>query len=411
MPDAHRLGSACVMLALLTSLSPALAQDAAPKAAPEPQPPVNTSPADPPAPGEATPPAATPAPATLDMAALDSTLAKLDDPSIEEREHAMNAIRTLPGMSVRAIGQAMQKPTLSAEQRVRLSQVGQSLFLDEPRGALGVTFNVGGIDDEEGQVQIRETTPGWDSSRALRPWDVVRSIDGLRLRTYAEARAAIISHDPGDTVSLDIVRNGQPGTVRVRLGNFADLNKSGLIDPLAYEAAWRLRASRMISEATKPLVIDLAADEWSNEPTIDGPPAVERMNHPITSEPLRTQMRQIPVSDLSAAGPSRASGERNVSDLGQMGSVRSDRPSLRVLARNQGRVEVPPEIVRRMLEAAQQQRAVLKRDIAGLRQRAADPNADARTVEILRRQVAGLEEVLAGLDQQIDDQRRDAGVR
>lgn len=411
MPDAHRLGFACVTLALLTSLSSARAQDAAPKAAPDAQPPVNLGPVDPPAPGEAAAPGdvATAVPA-LDGAVLESLLVKLDDPSIAEREHAMAALRGLPGVTVRAIEQVLGKPTLSAEQRVRLLQVGRALFMSEPRAAMGVSFTQGMMEDEDGQVQVSEPTPGWDSARVLRAWDVIRSIDGLRLRTRAEARAAIISHDPGDTVSLDILRNGQPGTVRVRLGNFIDLGSRGFIDAATFEAAWRLRAARSIADGSKPLVIDVAAEEWSSEPAGDGLSRMERMNHPITSEPLRTQMRQIPVSDVSASGPSRATGEREVDEFGQAGLTIRSGPAVRMRGENR-RGGMPPEFARAIVESNRRLRDSLIQKIAMWRQMAADPSIDAKQAAELRFRADQYERRVAQLEVDILEQERDAGDR
>lgn len=406
MPDAHRLGSACVMLALLASVATALAQDGASKAAPEPQPPANTSPADPPAPGAAHSPAVVPAVPDLDAAALEALVSKLDDSSLAERERAMDALRKLPGVSVRAIERCLRRDSLSPEQRVRLGQVGQSLFLDEPRAAMGVSFTQGLMDDEDVQVQVESPTPGWDAARVLRPMDVLRTIDGLRLRSRAEARAAIISHDPGETVSLEIIRNGQPGTVRVRLGDFADLGNRGFIDAVTYEAAWRLRLARANAESSKPLIIDVVHEDWSNEPVSDGLARMERMNHPITSEPLRTQMRQIPVSDVSAAGPSRATGEREVNNSGQASLTFSSGPSLRGLGGNVRNLGIPRDMARAMIESNKRVRDGLIQSIAHWRQMAADPNISAEQAAKIRDQVERFGQRLARLEEQINAQEQ-----
>lgn len=399
------------MLALLASVPTALGQDAAPKAAPEPQPPANTSPADPPAPGEVPPPVDVAA-SVLDAAALESLVAKLDDPSLIEREQAMAALRRLPGVTLRAVEQYLRRPTLSGEQRVRLAQVGQSVFAKEPRAALGVSFMQGMLDDEDGHVQVDTPTAGWDSARVLRPLDVIRSIDGIRVRSRLEARAAIISHDPGEIIPIDILRNGQPGTVRVRLGNFADLGDRGFIDPTVHEASWRLRLSRAVNESSKPLIVDLTQGEWSNEASSDSSARImERMNHPITSEPLRTQMRQIPVSDVSASGPSRATGEREVNDFGQASLPLRSGPSRREMGGNVPNGALPRGFARAMIESNRRIRDSLLQSVAHWKQMAADPNITPERAAKILEQVAAYEKRLAQVTEELNELERDADDR
>lgn len=400
------------MLVVLTLLPCARAQDVAPKAAPEPQPPANTGPADPPAPGEAPAPPIDLAPPVLDAAALESLVAKLDDPSLMQREQAMSALRKLPGITLRAIEQYLRRPSLSGEQRVRLAQVGQSVFAKEPRAALGVSFMQGMLDDEDGHVQVDTPTAGWDSARVLRPLDVIRTIDGVRVRSRLDARAAIISHDPGDIIPIDILRNGQPGTVRVRLGNFADLGDRGFIDPAVHEASWRLRLSRSGGEFTKPLIVDLAQGEWSTEPSSDPSSRImERMNHPITSEPLRTQMRQIPVSDVSASGPSRATGEREVNDFGQASlSIRSG-PSRRELGGDVPNGAMPRGFARAMIESHRRMRDSLLQSVAHWKRLAEDPNITPERAAKILEQVADYEKRLAQVSEELNELERDAGDR
>lgn len=424
MPNAQWCHRRSLLLALTASLlsAPASAQDrpraADPKVQPPASQPTKTGPLDPPAPGEAAPPGGAQAPApevptaspVLDMVAVDALIAKLDDPSLMEREVAMTSIRNMPGISVRAVEEMMRRSSLSPEQRVRLSQVGQVVFMGEPRAAMGVRF-AGLADDEEGQVQINEPTQGWDSARVLRPWDIIRSIDGQRIRSQGEARAAIVSYDPGDSVTVEIIRNGQPGTVRLRLGNFADLGNQSYLDRATLEAAWRLRSARLSGERAKPLMVDVPEGQWASDAAPRGNPNIERMNHPITSEPLRTQMRAIPVSDLAASGPSRASGQRESGSANEAAySGERVRPT-RVFPGNRRNAGLPPEIARMMLDSSRRQRASLNQQIASIRQLAADPNADPARAELLRRQAEALSRLVAQLDEEIAQQQRDAGDR
>lgn len=407
MPDAHRLGSACVMLALLTSLSPARAQDAAPKAAPEPQPPVNTSPADPPGPDEAPLPAVLRGVPELDAAALESLISKLDDPSLAERDHAMGAIRDLPGVTMLAIEQSLRKETLSAEQRARLSQVGQTLFMNEPRAALGVRF-AGMGEDDEGQVQISEPTQGWDSARVLRPWDVIRSIGGLRVRSQAQAKAAIVSYDPENIVELDIIRNGQPGKVRVRLGSYFDLNNGIGLQASVLEAAWRVRSSRVTPASVTPLILEVRDEAWEGDtPPTAGDGGERWMNHPITSEPLRTRMRDIPVANLTASGEARSTGERTADLMADVGAyARPDRPG-QIIANRRNAGQIPREVAKMIADSNRRQRAWLDEQISMFRRLAADPNTDPARAEVLRRQAEQLQTVMTQLEAEINEIARE----
>lgn len=399
------------MLALMSWVANTQAQDAAPKAAPDPQPPVNTSPADPPAPGEAPSPPTTPTSSTLDGASLESLISKLDDASLAVRESAMSDIRNLQGLTIGAIEQCLRKETLSAEQRARLSRVGQSLFMNEPRAAMGVRF-AGMGEDDEGQVQVSEPTQGWDSARVLRPWDVIRSIGGLRVRSQSQAKAAIVSYDPGQTVELDIIRNGQPGTVRVRLGNYFDLNNGIGLQASVLEAAWSVRSARMSSVASTPLVLDVDDADWKGE---SGPGAAENgerwMNHPITSEPLRTQMREIPVANLAATGAVRASGERTTNNFADSDvSLRTQRPAGMVAnRRNAGRV--PREVAKMIVDSNRRQKAFLEEQIAMFRRLAADPTTDPARVEVFRRQAEQLQMVMTRLEADTNELLPDTGDR
>jgi Do/DeqQ family serine protease len=66
---------------------------------------------------------------------------------------------------------------------------------------------------------IAKITPGGPGAKAgLQPGDVVTAIDGKAVRSSDDLTMEVISHAPGSTVSLDVVRNGQPTKVNVTLG-------------------------------------------------------------------------------------------------------------------------------------------------------------------------------------------------
>lgn len=400
MPHALRPGSLSIALAAIVFASPAWGQNQDPNAERLLDPQAEQNGAEPPQ-HFATSPAAAPQP--LDVSAIEPLLAKLDDPSLTERERATDAIRNAPGLTLRDVEGLARREALTPEQRVRLSQVGQAVFMREPRAAMGVQF-AGTMDEADGQVQINAPTQGFDSARVLRAMDIIRTIDGIRIHNNAEARAAIISHDPGDTVQLDIIRNGQPGTVRIRLGNYADLRNSYGLQRDALESGWRLRSARLGAGSIKPLSADIAEGDWSpGAPATGGIESrMARMNHPITSEPLSTRMRAIPISDLAAAGAVRASGERDTGAQRDVTIFPGDEPGQRIFLGNPraGDAIQQREITKMLrLDSNRRQRDMLQGQIAMIRRQAADPNTDAATAANLRRQADTLSALVAHLDE------------
>ena len=94
------------------------------------------------------------------------------------------------------------------------------------RGYMGVTlenlnpdlakaFNV---KEAHGAV-IGDVTPGAPGDKAgLKSGDVITAIDGKKVEGPDDLTMDVISHAPGSKVTLDVVRNGEPTTVAVTLG-------------------------------------------------------------------------------------------------------------------------------------------------------------------------------------------------
>jgi serine protease Do len=94
------------------------------------------------------------------------------------------------------------------------------------RGYMGVTlgkldpdlakaFNV----KESHGALVGDVTPGAPGDKAgLKSGDVITAIDGKKVEGPDDLTMDVISHAPGSKVTLDIVRNGQPTTATVTLG-------------------------------------------------------------------------------------------------------------------------------------------------------------------------------------------------
>jgi serine protease Do len=87
-----------------------------------------------------------------------------------------------------------------------------------------------GLKTSQGAL-IAEVTPNGPGAKAgLKQGDVITGIDGKKVEGSDDLTMDVISHEPGSTVTLDVIRNGQPTTVKAALGTRpggTDWNKSG----------------------------------------------------------------------------------------------------------------------------------------------------------------------------------------
>ncbi|MCW5775950.1 MAG: PDZ domain-containing protein [Phycisphaeraceae bacterium] len=192
---------------------------------------------------------------------LRAVIRDLDAPSLEVREAATMRLMSLEGLRLSDIEPLLHEPTLTPEQVARLDRVAFMCFQRTQRGALGVQF---GNQNGEG-TEIAATVAGFDASVALRPRDVVRSAGGVRLFDTLTFRAVILSYEPGDAVPLEVIRDGRPMRVEVRLGRFADLQQPMVPDYAVMARAWELRRERAVRPSS---VIDAGLEPGEWEPLI-----------------------------------------------------------------------------------------------------------------------------------------------
>ncbi len=75
-----------------------------------------------------------------------------------------------------------------------------------------------GMKDAKGAL-ISQITPGGPAEKSgLKMGDVVTGIDGKSVTSADELTMAVISHSPGSTVNLDVMRDGKPMKLTVTLG-------------------------------------------------------------------------------------------------------------------------------------------------------------------------------------------------
>lgn len=213
---------------------------------------------------------------------VDQWVKDLDSAELAERDYAQLRLGDGRACSLGLIQSRFLDAGLTEEQRLRLHSAGFRLFTGSVRGAMGVQFDT---TTPQGVV-IGRTIEGFDSRVTLRPGDVIRTIDGRPAVDQDHVRALIISHDPGDEVTVGLLRNGEPLTVVLRMGRFDQLRDRNVgPDEQAMQQAWRVRLARLAREsaARLPAPID-AVDVEAEQEDFDLAMALARARGPIAQD-------------------------------------------------------------------------------------------------------------------------------
>jgi serine protease Do len=96
------------------------------------------------------------------------------------------------------------------------------------RGFLGISMNTNGLNESAREfyrlpdtngVIVQSVTPGEAADKAgIEPDDVIRKVDGEEIQTNLDLVGKVAHHRPGDTVRLEVWRDGKPRNVEVTLG-------------------------------------------------------------------------------------------------------------------------------------------------------------------------------------------------
>lgn len=244
---------------------------------------------------------------------FDAVLKMLDSRDLADRVQASDL---LVNYSLTAIVKALASPDLSPEQRQRLRAAGQLLFTRSPRGALGVRFADVGDDPST----VVDPVERFDSQRVLRSGDALVTIDDHRITGQFDVRQAIISHDPGEMVTLGILRAGTPMTVEVKMGRLDDLGARPPLEPQILNAAWLYRLARAGEPRTAAVESPLAPEQWrdlADRLAQSQSARQDQMHDPFSGEPVRSVMNRPPVSNLALGGQTRDLADEETGILAQ----------------------------------------------------------------------------------------------
>jgi hypothetical protein len=213
-----------------------------------------------------------------DRRSIADLVRDLDATQWKVREEAQAELTIHDEATLPVIETLLRDGKLSAEQRRRLDIIGLQIFSDLGiHGALGVQF---APTQEEGKgVAIAGTIDGFDSRRVLQAGDVVTGVEGIAVDSQADARSAIISCDAGQLVSVDILRDGQPRTVELRLGSYRDLNSgrrggAAMLTGDVLAMAWDVRMRRR-GDNRPTIGPGIEAERWRNASRRDGLPSAD----------------------------------------------------------------------------------------------------------------------------------------
>jgi hypothetical protein len=240
-------------------------------------------------------------------ARLEELVVMLDSPDLTLRDISTAALNDDPRVSLEVIEGLLDQnkdAALTPEQRVRLESVGIRKFVARPRGAMGVQFQQFDLEGEG--VVIQMTVGNFESTRVLMPGDVLLTIAGTPINSVDDARAAIISHEPGERVELRIERRGEPMAVSLRLGSFAELQRGANLDLPTMVRAWGIRRARSSDvKASEPVTPRISARRFDRLVSLD---RVATEMREMNREEQMVHERTDPMSAVPPGPPTVESG-------------------------------------------------------------------------------------------------------
>lgn len=365
-----------------------------------------------------------PAPAP-DAPSVAQLIADLGSPDFATRERASALLAEREDARLADLEAAADDPALHPEQRARLRTAAWHRFARTPRGAIGVSFGgraIGPIPNAQqnaGYFVIGELYAGFPAhdKQQLKVGDLILKVGGYEVDIPSRnpVRPHIICHDPGDTVAMEIVRDGKIIEVPVELGSFKGLpQRLGARDDLTdldLRDAWRVRCER---RAARPPAADAPRPPQPEPVAVPLPDAVAAAADSALAleQVARLRAAEGEWPGVLAGGTGRdAAPELSLTDLarGQWGAngvfIQPPRP-----ANDEARLIALVSILTRQREEAQANMDELERAMRDKALRADMRRDVAVKREVYRAQRDALDQQIRRQREQLDLLRQQRGL-
>jgi len=188
-------------------------------------------------------------------AAFDQIVRDLSSRDFVVRHAASARLTANEQFTLEMLETALKRQDLTLEARTRLGSAARQRFFRAPRAALGFQFGLQLRD----RVVVGKTFPQFPSARLLEEGDMILRADGLKLdgpMAQTIIKSVIVSHDPGDAITLVLRRGAQKMELSVPLGRFSDLEGGQIVPDDILARAWRVRLqSRVGAVGGEPIAI------------------------------------------------------------------------------------------------------------------------------------------------------------
>jgi len=220
---------------------------------------------------------------------LEPIIQRLDSDDLKVRDRASVDLRTDPKLSLDQLQAriADHSRPLTPEQLLRMNQVAVALFRETPRAAMGVSF----ARIVPGGVELGLVIDQFDARRVLRVGDVIAEMGGIPIVSLDDARAVIVSHDPGDEMKVIFSRGGEPQQGVVRLGSFRELQNAYNLNDSILREAWVIRCDRLAQQGQQgqpqaaPIEAGITHSQWVLAKTLEDAAVNRRMRQDAEAPP------------------------------------------------------------------------------------------------------------------------------
>lgn len=153
-------------------------------------------------------------------------------------------------------------------------------------------------------VRVAEVEPKSPARGAVKPGDIIRAVDGAPVRDLFDFLLSVVQHKPGDSVRLEILRDGKQVTVALTLGRMAvPTAKKILYDKFGIQAQnlTKTLSAQLGTEVDRGVLV---AEVWADSPAREAGLQRGDVIIRIGAQPVRN------LKDAAVALRSTQAGER-----------------------------------------------------------------------------------------------------